>query len=140
MRGITVDQLENARQMLKEMAENKKDARISKADAIAELMKHIKAVRTSGYTLEEIAEALTEKDIAISSGTLKSYLARGQKSKGQKKKGGIRKASENGPERTESGKSKGSSAAERTAKLDAAPKGGSGSDGTFNPQPDSDEL
>jgi hypothetical protein len=140
MSSVTGEQLACARKKLAEMAQNKKDVPKSKADAIVELTKEIEAARTSGYTLEEIAQALTETDIKISAGTLKSYLARGQKSKGGKAKGGIRMENKNDGEGEKRGKSKGSSAADKAAKLDAALNGGGGSDGTFTPQSDSDDL
>lgn len=63
-------------QRLEEMARNPQ--KVSLRDLVYELLPKIKEVQNAGYTLEEIAKAFSDEEVAISASSLKLYLKESQ--------------------------------------------------------------
>jgi hypothetical protein len=100
------------------MPEVEKAPTKSKADAVQILMREIETLKARGYSIEQIAEVLTENGLDISTPTLKSYIYRSKGKSGKRKAGA-------------DGKTKGGS---KKADKPVVSKTG------FSPTPDSDEL
>jgi len=59
-----------------EKAEKKQDTKKSKQQVVNELKPHIELLKEKGYSISEIVKFLTDRGLAITEGTLKSYLNR----------------------------------------------------------------
>jgi hypothetical protein len=77
----TIDALRSKMKQAPEVVKEKRT--ISKQDAIRELKRDIDSMQRRGYTIEDIAQFLTEGGLPITTPTLKSYL---QRVKGPKQK------------------------------------------------------
>jgi len=69
---VSEQQIEAALALLEAMA--KKPKTISVKELVAKVLPKIQAAQAAGYSLENIAEALTKAGIKISASTLKVYL------------------------------------------------------------------
>lgn len=98
---------------LKELpAVDQGERELTKMEAVKLLAPRIRELRKKGYSMERIAEKLTEGGFAINSSTLASYLARtgggrGRSKRGKKEGGGkvpaAKKAGDGGSESTPNG-------------------------------------
>ena len=113
-----VKELEEIAEKLRGLPEVEAPPTKTKVEAVQILMGEIGVLKERGYSIEQIAEALTESGLDISTPTLKNYIYR-SRVKGGKGKAGA------------AGKTKGGS--KKAAKPVVSKTG-------FSPTPDSDEL
>lgn len=74
---ITLESIEKLQQSLRELpAVEDKSRELNKQEAVALLVDEVDGLKKKGYSLEKIAELLTEGGFAIKPPTLKSYLSR----------------------------------------------------------------
>lgn len=132
---------------------------LNKQEAIGVLTEQIATLRSRGYTIEQIAQALCDSGVQISTPTLKSYLHR---SKGTQKSGGRKRAGKQagkraGSTRVAAQKRAGSTGGEEDETA-GSPAGGSADNSsdsvggssvdsgrvsesaTFTPMPDSEDI
>ena len=80
--AIQLDTIEAIRAKMKEApVVAKEKRRVSKQEAIRELKRDIEAMQKRGYTLDNIAQFLTDGGMQITTPTLKSYLQRSKADK-----------------------------------------------------------
>ncbi len=72
----SAEQLEAVAAELRQLPPVKNAKTLSKQDAIRVLAEELLALKSRGYTLDQIAEALGQRGIEISTPTLKNYLNR----------------------------------------------------------------
>lgn len=80
---------------LRELPEKERVRQHSKRAAVAALTREITDLKKRGYTLEQVAEALSGSGLPITTPTLKNYLQRQRRAAGRSKgstKGSTRKA------------------------------------------------
>lgn len=127
--AIQIDTIEALRAKMKEAPVVAKEKRsVSKQGAIRELKRDIEAMQKRGYTLDNIAQFLTDGGMQITTPTLKSYL---QRTKADKSKASKNAESFADAKTTQNAKSSTQQPAQSTAKAEDV-KGG------FSVNPDSD--
>lgn len=86
--NLKVEVVEALAESLKDLPElDQVEQEVTKPEAVRMLLPRIKELRSKGYSLERIAEKLTEGGLPITAVTLRSYLARsGGRRKGSSKR------------------------------------------------------
>ncbi|QRM35857.1 hypothetical protein [Microvirga sp. VF16] len=96
MKKVSVDIIARLGKQLDETPVKSPEAKmVSTAEAVRKLRGSIQALRARGYTLDEIAEILSEGDLPIGGKTLKTYLSP-KKRKSTAKKTVRKRASQTG--------------------------------------------
>jgi hypothetical protein len=117
------DDLESVADKLKNMpAVEKKDTEVSKSEAIKMLLSEIILMQERGYSLEQIADTLTDNGVDIKTPTLKSYL--------QRHKSNLKAGSET--------KKKAPASTKKKTVKEAKKK--TGKDATFTTKPDREDI
>ncbi|AXQ50979.1 hypothetical protein DZC31_30150 (plasmid) [Stenotrophomonas rhizophila] len=85
---ITIETIENLQKSLKDLpvVEDKK-REVSKPEAVKMLAADVAEMQKKGYTIEMIAEILTNSGLEMKPSTLKSYLTRAKAPSGTRKRG-----------------------------------------------------
>jgi len=123
--GYTKEMLEAIAVKLRNMPPiEEKTKEYSKQEAVKILAKEIAALKTRGYTIDQIAETLRGEGLDISTPTLKNYLQRARPGTTRKQNGRTRKYTPPAPA-APAVKEKPTSRAARA---------------TFTPTPDSDDI
>jgi len=122
--GYTKEMLEAIAVKLRNMPPiEEKTTKYSKQEAVRILAKEIAALKTRGYTIDQIAETLRGEGLDIATPTLRSYLQRVRPGTARKQNGRTRKDTP-------------PAAARPSVKEQATSK----AKGTFTPTPDSDDI
>ncbi|MBA6105291.1 hypothetical protein [Pseudomonas monteilii] len=110
---ITIETIENLQKSLKDLpvVEDKK-REVSKPEAVKMLAADVAEMQKKGYTIEMIAEILTNSGLEIKPSTLKSYLTRAKAPSGTRKRG-TKKTSRSTPSTQNAGSKKASSSADQ---------------------------
>ncbi|MBF8164261.1 hypothetical protein IVE04_24155 [Pseudomonas mendocina] len=75
--SITLESIEKLQESLRELPEvEDKSRELNKQEAVALLVDEVELLKKKGYSLEKIAELLTEGGLEIKPPTLKSYLSK----------------------------------------------------------------
>ncbi len=82
---IRIADIESARRALEQAPEHHAEE-VTKREAIQSLLEGIRAAQKKGYTLEDVANLLTNNGIAVSKVLLKSYLSHAPARSGKRKK------------------------------------------------------
>jgi len=83
---VTMEELEALRRELSELPANKPRI-VSKQNAVAELATELAAAQRRGYSVEDLAQLLAAKGLALTPGTLRGYLRRTRKKRRPAKNG-----------------------------------------------------
>jgi hypothetical protein len=83
--AFSMDDLETLRRDLAQLPPNRPKI-VSKHDAVAALTSELVAAQRLGYSVEELAELLSAKGLAMTPGTLRGYLRRTRKKRPAPKK------------------------------------------------------
>ena len=83
---VTMEELEALRRELSELPANKPRI-VSKQSAVAELATELGAAQRRGYSVDDLAQLLAAKGLALTPGTLRGYLRRVRKKRRSAKKG-----------------------------------------------------
>ena len=85
---LTADDLEILRRELSELPTTRPRT-VTKQRAIAELASELAAAQRRGYTVEELAQLLADRGLAMTPGTLRGYLRRNRKKRRAGKPGAV---------------------------------------------------
>lgn len=100
---INGDTLESVRNLLKDAPPPTTfQKQLSKQDAISELRVEIESLTSKGYSIEAIAELLTQGGISINGPTLKSYMQRSRTSSGVTSTAPVKRMKKQSSEKQES--------------------------------------
>lgn len=84
--SITLESIEKLQESLRELPEvEDKSRELNKQEAVALLVDEVELLKKKGYSLEKIAELLTEGGLEIKPPTLKSYLSKARASRKPKR-------------------------------------------------------
>jgi len=123
--GYTREMIEAIATKLRDMPPmQEKTKEYNKQQAVRILAKEIAALRTRGYTIDQIAETLKGEGLDISTPTLKNYLQRARQETAKRNRGKTRKDTPPG----------------RAAPAVKAQATSSATKATFTPTPDTDDI